>query len=366
MALTLTRSDYAEGIARLAEGLWNHDDLVAALQPSNADEERELFAAADRVRREHMGDGVHLRGLVEFSNFCSRTCHYCGLRGPNTDLARYRMTPTDIIESAVHADSLGYRTVVLQSGEDAWYDADKLAGIVRGIKSACDIAITLCVGERPREDFALWREAGADRYLLRIETSNPELYSRLHPNMSFNNRVRSLHILRELGYQVGSGVLLGLPGQTVGMLANDLAFLAEFQPDMLGFGPFIPHPQTPLAAEAPGNVDMTLRMTALSRLLIPDAYIVATTALGTLDPAGREKGLQAGANVVMPNVTPRQYRALYEIYPNKICIDESAEKCRGCIAARIASIGRRLAADHGHATRPITAEGSAEVVPQGR
>jgi biotin synthase len=238
---------------------------------------------------------------------------------------------------------------VLQSGEDTWYRHEIIADLARRIKALGEVALTLCVGERSREDYAAWKQAGVDRYLVRIETSNAELYAKLHPGMSFDNRLRCLRDLRDLGYQVGSGVLVGLPGQTHRMLAEDLIFLRDLKADMVGMGPFIPHQQTPLAAAPPGSVELTLRMMALTRLLLPRAHVVATTALGTADPRGRERGLQAGCNVLMPNCTPRQYRALYEIYPNKGCVHEDPTECRECLQERLRGIGRRIAEDQGHA-----------------
>jgi biotin synthase len=294
-----------------------------------------------------VGDGVHLRALIEFSSYCRGSCKYCGLRAANRELQRYRMAPEDIVAAAVVARDLGYRTVVLQSGEDASYTGEMLAGVVREIKALCDVAVTMCVGERPEADYALWREAGADRYLLRIETSDPDLYATLHPGMSFDNRLRCLQTLRRLDYELGCGVLIGLPGQSDESRARDLLFLADLEPDMLGLGPFIPHPQTPIADALPADLTTTLRMTALARLLLPGAHIVATTALGTIDPAGRERGLSVGADVVMPNVTPQQFRALYEIYPGKICINETPDKCRGCIELRIRGLGRHVAGGKG-------------------
>lgn len=338
-------------LGRVLAGEYGVEDLTDLLADGQEERDATLFAAADRVRAEHVGDGVHLRGLVEFSSYCGRTCQYCGLRAADTDLQRYRMQPDEIVAAGLRAAELGYGTVVLQSGEDAWYRAEIVADIIRRIKSQADMAVTLCLGERPREDYALWREAGADRYLVRIETSNRELYARLHPGMSFDNRLACLRHLRELGYQVGSGVLVGLPGQTLEMLAGDLLFLRDLPADMVGIGPFIPHPGTPLAGAEGGRVPTVLRMVALTRLLLPDSHIVATTALGTVDPQGREKALQAGANVLMPNVTPREFRALYEIYPDKICTDEEPEHCRGCIAARVRGLGRTVASGRGDSPR---------------
>jgi len=341
--------DYGQCLAALVQGEPTATDIARVLSPENEEEHGALVVLADRVRKDNVGDGVHLRALIEFSNHCRAACQYCGLRAKNGDLARYRMPPDEIIEAATIAAELGYRTVVLQSGEDAWYTAETIAQIVSEIKSRLDVAITLCVGERPERDYALWREAGADRYLLRIETSAPELYATLHPGMSFDNRVACLHTLRRLGYQLGSGVLIGLPGQSLETLARDLLFLRDLETDMVGMGPFIPHDATPLAGSETGRVELTIRMMAACRLLLPRAHIVATTALGTLAPLGREWGLQAGGNVAMPNVTPQRHRALYEIYPSKICINEEGSHCRGCIEARINSIGRHMATDYGHA-----------------
>jgi biotin synthase len=269
------------------------------------------------------------------------------------------MEPEEIVAAAREALRLGYKTVVLQSGEDAWFSREVVSDLVRRIKELGDLALTLCLGERPREDYAAWKEAGVDRYLVRIETSNRALYEQLHPGMSFDNRLRCLADLRDLGYQVGSGVLVGLPGQTPGMLAADLLFLHELKADMVGMGPFIPHDETPLAGLPQGSVETVLRMMALVRLLLPECYVVSTTALGTLDPQGRERGLQAGGNVMMPNCTPRKYRAMYEIYPNKICVDEEPAQCRGCLTGRIQSIGREIAGDRGDApwTKDVEAEG---------
>jgi len=344
-------------LQRVLDGAYCVGDLEVLLTDGDPGRDEGLFRAADCVRHDHVGDGVHLRGLIEFSNHCGGTCHYCGLRAPNSVLGRYRMTADEIVAAAHQAAELGYGTVVLQSGEDAWYSAPLLADIVRRIKRDLEVAVTLCVGERPREDYALWREAGADRYLVRIETSSRELYERLHPGMSYDRRVECLAVLRELDYQVGSGVLVGLPGQTPRMLAEDLLFLRDLPADMVGIGPFIPHPQTPLADAAGGRVGVVLRMVALTRLLLPDANIVATTALGTADPLGREKALQAGANVLMPNVTPRQFRHLYEIYPDKICTDEDPEQCQSCLAARLTSLGRTVAAGYGHSPQWLKGRG---------
>lgn len=312
---------------------------------------RQLFAAADRVRRAYMGDEVHLRGIIEFSNYCERGCAYCGLRKPNESLPRYRMETGEILAIAGAAVGLGYRTVVLQSGEDPFYTQDMLAGLVASLKGELGVAVTLSVGERSFEEYRCWKEAGADRYLLKHETADPGLYAALHPDMRFGNRRRCLHDLRELGYQVGSGCMVGLPGQTVEALAEDVLFLAELDVEMAGIGPFIPHPRTPLGQFPGGTVDMTLKMIAITRLLMPRVFLPATTALGTIDERGREKALQAGGNVVMPNITPNRYRRMYELYPNKICLDDHPAHCRNCIGGIIASLGRTVASGPGHSPK---------------
>ncbi len=306
-----------------------------------------LFEAADQVRKQFIGDGVYLRGLIEFSSYCKNDCLYCGLRRSNTQAQRYRLSPSQILEMAQKAVSYGYKTVVLQSGEDLWFDTDKLCHILQEIKKL-DVAITLSIGEKTREEYAAFKKAGADRYLLRIETTNATLYEKLDPGMSFQNRIRCLQDLKELGYEVGSGSLVGLPGQTLEDLASDLLFFKQLPVDMAGIGPFIPHPQTPLATETTeGHFDLSLRMMALMRLLLPDINIPATTAMETLHPQGRLLALQCGANVVMPNVTEGDYRKKYELYPGKICTGDSPAQCRGCIQQKIESIGRFVSLSKG-------------------
>ena len=310
-----------------------------------------LYAAADRVRAAAVGDEVHLRGLIEFSNYCRRNCFYCGLRRGRRDLSRYRMSPAEILETARRAADLGFRTLVLQSGEDAAYPAEALAGVVRDVKAESDVAVTLSIGERPVDDYRLLREAGADRYLLRIETSIPQLYRKLHPDSSWHRRLLCLHSLRSLGYQIGSGVMIGLPGQTLDMLADDLLFLQGLELDMIGVGPFIPHPSTPLGGAPRGTLALSLRFVACMRLLCPEALIPATSALGALHPEGRQMALQVGADVIMPNVTPSRYRQRYELYPGKICIGDDVAECRTCVDEMVVSLGRRVADDRGDSRR---------------
>ncbi|WP_428075642.1 [FeFe] hydrogenase H-cluster radical SAM maturase HydE [Candidatus Avelusimicrobium luingense] len=316
------------------------EEIIRLLSMQNA---QTLFVAADEVRRKFVGDGVYLRALIEFSNYCKNNCLYCGIRAGNSHVKRYRLTPQQIITTAKQAVSYGYKTIVLQSGEDLWFDTDKLCEIIREIKKL-DVALTLSIGEKTREEYAAYRQAGADRYLLRIETTDKELYEKLDPQMRWENRVRCLHDLKALGYEVGSGSLVGLPGQTVESLADDLLFFQKLPVDMAGIGPFIPHQQTPLATEkADGHFDLALKMMAVMRLLLPDINIPATTAMETLHPQGRLLALQAGANVVMPNTTDTEFRPFYELYPGKICLGDSAEKCRGCVENKIKSIGRFVA-----------------------
>ena len=305
-----------------------------------------LFEAADRVRRENVGDEVHLRGLIEFSNICKRQCKYCGLRSPNKEVERYRILKDEILTYVKNAVNLGYRTIVLQSGEDEYYDTDKMIEIIREIKKF-DIALTLSIGEKTYDEYKAYKDAGADRYLLRIETTDKELYHDMHPNASYDNRKRCLYDLKSLGYETGTGCLVGLPNQKIESLADDILFFKELDADMVGIGPFIPHEQTPLKEAPKGDFWLSLKVMALTRINLPDINIPATTAMETLNPNGRIIALQSGANVVMPNVTSTEYRAKYEIYPGKICINDKPEQCRGCIEGKIKSIGRFISKDKG-------------------
>jgi biotin synthase len=338
------------------------DDILRWLRETDPAVLAVLWEEADRVRRQNVGDGVHLRGLIEFGNVCRRNCGYCGLRADNRSVQRYRLSAEEILECANQARRLGYGTVVLQSGEDPGMPAEWLAEVVRQIKRQCaGMAVTLSVGERDVGDYAQWRQAGADRYLLRFETSNRELYDKIHPPVAGrrSDRFELLAALRDLGYEVGSGIMLGIPGQTWEDVAVDLEWFRRLDLDMIGVGTFIAHPQTPLGAvdnagpwavagQVTANEETTCKTVALARLLCPRANIPSTSALATLNPAqGRELGLCRGANVVMPNLTPLKYRALYEIYPAKACINETAEDCAGCMRRRIESIGRVVASGPG-------------------
>ncbi len=305
-----------------------------------------LFSLADKVRRENVGNEVHLRGLIEFSNICHCFCKYCGLRCENKELDRYRILPDNIVKYAQKAVEMGYKTIVLQSGEDVFYSKEILCDIIKRIKEF-DVALTLSIGERSFEDYKAFRDCGADRYLIRIETTDRALYKKMHPNMDFDNRLRCLNDLKKLGYEVGTGCLVGLPEQTVVSLADDILFFKEINADMVGIGPFIAHPHTPLKDMPNGDFTLALKVMALTRILLKNINIPATTAMETLNPNGRIIALQSGANVVMPNVTTTEYRAKYEIYPNKICINENPSQCFNCIGGKIRSIGRTISTDYG-------------------
>mgnify|MGYP000527063986 CR=1 FL=1 len=281
---------------------------------------RDLAAEADAVRRRYVGELVHLRGVIEFSTYCCRNCLYCGLRRDNTNIERYRMSVAEVLDTAVRVNRNGIRTIVLQSGDDMVYPGEDIGDMIYALKKTCpDTAITLSVGERPDEDYVLWRNAGADRYLLRHETANPDLYRKLHPGRDLEKRVNILHRLRELGYQIGAGSLTGLPGQTVEDMADDILFLQKLDPDMAGIGPFLPQADTAFSSCSAGDPEMTLKMLALVRILTQDTHLPATTALETLlgVAKGHEYGLEAGCNVIMPAFTPSSHRAKYRIYDDK-------------------------------------------------
>ena len=330
----------------------NEDELslqeIVALLESDEEQMQELFAVADAIRQRYVGDEIHLRGIIEFSNYCKRDCNYCGLRRGNKMLTRYRMPLEEIVESAKMASSIGFRSVVLQSGEDPWYTIERVEELVRAVKSAADVAITLSIGERSPEEYKRMRLAGADRYLLKHETADEELYRALHPDCIYSERLQCLRWIREAGLQVGAGSMVGLPGQTVEMMAKDILLLRDFDADMAGIGPFIPNPNTPLGCASRGTAQMTLKMVALARIVTKDAHIPATTALSTIDPLGREKAWRAGANVVMPNVTPMHYREHYQIYPDKACLFDETKHCWMCLHRRVASVGRTVSKDYGH------------------
>lgn len=322
----------------------NKQEIIAFLRDNSQNDW--LFKEADRVRRERVGDAIHLRALIEFSNICKRHCKYCGIRAGNTTTERYRLEKEAILALAKKAVDLGYRTIVLQSGEDDNYYSDKLCDIIREIK-AFDVAVTLSIGEKTFEDYKAYREAGADRFLLRIETTDRHLYESMHPHASFDNRVRCLQDLKTLGYEVGTGCLVGLPGQTLESLADDILFFKALDADMIGVGPFIPHAQTPLKDEKLGDFWLALKVMALTRINLPTINIPATTAMETIIPNGRLIALQSGANVVMPNVSTIDCRKKYEIYPNKAGVNDNEANVRKQLETMFASMGRTIAIDKG-------------------
>ena len=358
-------------------------EILGWLRESDPRELERLWQAADDTRREHVGDDVHLRGLVEWSNICRRHCAYCGLRADNKDLTRYRMTPEEVLACAEESIRLGYGTVVVQAGEDAGLTLEVVADVIRRIKAVTKLAVTLSLGERTREELAAWRDAGADRYLLRFETSNAELLHRIHPpcgseytsgasddrpavragtgpkgRVMTNPRFEAIGVLRELGYEVGSGMMVGIPGQSYESLADDIEMLGKLGLHMIGLGPWLPHPLTPLGQgdlpslpegeQVPNTETMTYKVLALARLIVPDSNIPSTSALATLNyDGGREGGLMRGANVVMPNLTPAKYRALYEIYPAKACVRELSEDFDRLLRQSLAAMGRPVGTGRG-------------------
>ena len=317
----------------------------------NRDEEtaRDLASRAVKIRRQIYGNDVFTRGLIEISNICRNNCYYCGIRRDNKNCSRYRLTPEEIFDCAREGYGLGFRTFVLQGGEDAWFTDERLCEIVSRLKDSFpDAAVTLSMGERSRESYQRLAEAGADRYLLRHETADEEHYGRLHPpEMSFRNRMDCLKELRAAGYQVGAGFMVGSPYQTAAHLAEDLKFIETFKPDMCGIGPFIPHHETPFAGFEQGTLELTCFLLSVIRLIHPPVLLPATTALGTIHPTGRELGILAGANVVMPNLSPLGRRKQYELYDGKICTGDESAQCVECLDARMRRIGYRLVKERG-------------------
>ena len=317
----------------------------------------ELWRVADETRREHVGDEVQVRGLVEVSNHCARSCTYCGLRAENAGLARYRMSADEVLDCARRAVEAGWGTVVLQAGEDYGLTREWVADVVRAIKQETPLAVTLSLGERPREDMEAWRDAGADRYLLRFETSDPELYAKIHPALHPGepDRIERLRWAKELGYEAGGGVMVGVPGQSHEMLARDIDLFRQMDLDMIGVGPYIPNPDAPMGCgelelpvlaegqQVPADEMMSCKVVALTRVVRPDANLPSTTALATVNrQSGRKLGLQRGANVIMPNLTPAKYRDMYLIYPGKAGYRETATACRDSLVEFLASIGRTV------------------------
>lgn len=325
--------------------LGEYERLIVERSPRLAEE---AAALALEARRGVYGDRVYIRGLIEVGNYCRNDCLYCGIRRSNSRCKRYILTEEEIYACCREGYSLGFRTFVLQGGEGI-FPADKVCRIVARIKREFpDCAVTLSLGEFPREEYQRMFDSGADRYLLRHETADKAHYERLHPpEMSFDNRMRCLRDLRDIGYQVGCGFMVGSPFQTAATLAKDLKFIEEFSPDMCGIGPFIPQKDTPFGDLPSGTAEQTVYLLSLIRLIKPNILLPATTALGTIDPLGREKGISAGANVVMPNLSPVSVRRKYALYDNKICTGDESAQCKSCLAERISSVGCEIVTDRG-------------------
>ncbi len=324
-------------------------ELLYILNNFNADISEYLFEKARFISKNHFGNAIYTRGLIEFTNFCKNDCYYCGISRSNKNADRYRLSMEEILSCCETGYELGFRTFVLQGGEDGYYSADKVVEIIKNIKSAYpDCAITLSIGEHSYESYKRFFEAGVDRYLLRHETATDEHYNKLHPaELSLADRKQCLYNLKEIGFQVGTGFMVGSPFQTMENIVEDLLFIKEFKPHMIGIGPFIPHKDTQFLNEKQGSLELTLLLIGILRLMNPKALIPATTALGTIDKNGREKGILAGANVVMPNLSPVSVRKKYALYDNKICTGEEAAECRFCLQNRMQKIGYELVVDRG-------------------
>lgn len=345
----------------------NRNEILQWLRETDESRLEALWTRAEETRRHAVGDDVHLRGLIEVSNYCVRSCAYCGIAACAPKVERYRMTREEILACADRAKDFGFGTVVMQAGEDPGIRADWMAEIIRAIKARTGLAITLSLGERADGELAAWREAGADRYLLRFETTDPELYRRIHPSLpgTPSDRIAQLMRMRDMGYEIGTGVMVGIPGQTWDILADDIWTFRDYDMDMIGIGPYLSSPGTPLDGplgealrakagreQTPSDPLTTLKVLALTRLVCPETNIPSTTALATLDPAsGRANGLQRGANVVMPNLTPAKYRVLYQIYPGKAGLHETADITRSKIEAQILSLGRTVGRGAGTSPR---------------
>ncbi len=332
-----------------ATGLLDKNEFVLLLSNYSPELSEYLFERARNISNKYFGNRIYTRGLIEFSNYCKNNCYYCGIRAGNSNVERYRLSSNDILNCCKNGYSLGFRTFVLQGGEDNNYSDSDLVDIISNIKTNYpDCAVTLSIGEKSEESYRAYYNAGAERYLLRHETANSEHYTLLHPkSLSLKNRKDCLWTLKKIGYQVGSGFMVGSPFQTFENLAEDLLFIKELSPQMIGIGPFIPHHDTPFADKVKGSLELTLFLIGILRLMIPNALIPATTALGTIHPQGREKGILAGANVVMPNLSPIGVRKKYELYDDKICTGEEAAECRFCLENRMKNIGYEIVVDRG-------------------
>lgn len=325
------------------------DEIIFLLQNHDREASEYLFTLARSLSEKYFEKEIYIRGLIEFTNYCKNDCYYCGIRRSNKNADRYRLSKDDIMSCCKNGYELGFRTFVLQGGEDNAFTDEIMVDIVKSIREEYpDCAITLSIGEKSYKQYLKYFEAGANRYLLRHETADSEHYSMLHPDsLSLENRKDCLRNLKKIGYQVGTGFMVGSPFQTAEYLAEDLLFIKELSPQMVGIGPFIPHKDTPFADYPAGSMDQTLFLLAIIRLMLPNVLLPSTTALGTLDPKGREKGILSGANVLMPNLSPVNVRKKYELYNNKICTGEEAAECNVCLRNRVASIGYQVVEKRG-------------------
>lgn len=330
-------------------GTLTHDEFRHLISSYTEDDMKFAQELAQNISKEHFGNNIYIRGLIEFTNICSNDCYYCGLRCSNSKADRYRLNDNDIFSCCESGYELGFRTFVLQGGEDPYFTDEKICAIVKTIKEMYpDCAVTLSIGERSRKSYEMFYSAGADRYLLRHETANEEHYSKLHPeNMSLSNRKECLYALKAIGFQTGCGFMVGSPHQTFDTIAEDMLFIRDLTPHMVGIGPFIPHKDTPFGKEEQGKLELTLFLLALIRIMLKNVLLPSTTALGTIHPQGREMGILSGANVVMPNLSPVNVRSKYMLYDNKICTGDEAAECRMCLQRRMESIGYTISVDKG-------------------
>ena len=330
---TLSKTEYIELLNK-----WQEPDV-----------QKKLTEEAAALRQKYYGNKVFVRGLIEFTNYCKNNCLYCGIRRDNHQVERYRLSMEEILECCEQGAELGYQTFVLQGGEDPYFADKRMVEIIKAIKANYpNHALTLSIGEKSYNTYKKFKDAGADRYLLRHETANEAHYQKLHPReMSLRNRMRCLYDLKSLGFQTGAGFMVGAPGQTMETLADDLIFLQELKPEMVGIGPFIPHHETPFAHESSGSVELTLFLLSVIRIMLPSVLLPATTALGTAAGDGRERGMLAGANVVMPNLSPVKNRKMYELYDNKICTGDESAQCRMCLERRMSGVGFEIVSDRG-------------------
>jgi len=327
------------------------DEIVLLLKLTETKDIQKLYNKAKEIREKYFGNQIHLRGIIEFSNYCRQDCTYCGIRNSNKFVERFRMSKNEIISVANQIYEAGIKTIVLQSGEDLHFQKENIAEIITEIKSQFDVAITLSLGERAFGDYDLWRNCGADRYLLKHETANIEIYKQIHPYQKLENKIAHLKYLKSIGFQIGSGNIIGLPNQTIKDIADDILLCNQLDVDMASFSPFIKAENTPLANNSNGNLSLLLKTMAVARILLKNVHIPSTTALATLDELGREKGILAGANVIMPSFTPYPYKGNYLIYENKKCISENPQMCLPCLNLRLSSIFVTASDSHGHSLK---------------